>query len=92
VTRNQSNMAASATGMAVCAAVFVASLLYQFGLLEGVACLATFIQLFILSATVVDSMEDKQASSGIGSLAAVLTAVLMVVWFGATYWRHSGAS
>ena len=78
--------------LAVCAAVFVAYLLYQFGLLEGVACLATFVQLFILSATVVDSMEDKQASSGIRSLAAVLTAVLVVVWFGATYWRHSGAS
>ena len=43
MTRNQSNMAASAT---------------------------------ILSATVVDSRDDKQASSGIRSL----TAVLMVVW------------
>lgn len=52
-------MAASATGLAVCAAVFVASLLYRFGLLEGVACLAPFVQLFILSATMVDSMEDK---------------------------------
>ncbi len=89
---NQSNMAASATGMAVCAAVFVASLLYQFGLLEGVACVATFIQLFILSATVVDAMEDRQASSGVRSRAAVLTAILVVVWFGATYWTHSGPS
>jgi len=87
MTRNQSSMAASSTGMAVCAAVFVASLLYQFGLLEGVACLAAFVQLFILAATVVDAMEDKQASSGMRSLAAVLTAVLVVVWFGATYWR-----
>ena len=91
MTRNQGNMAASATGMAVCAAAFVASLLYQFGLLEGVACLAT-IQLSILSATVVDAMEDKQPSSGTHSLAAVLTAALMVIWFGATYWRHLGVS
>ncbi|MGD0509351.1 MAG: hypothetical protein ABSA27_16235 [Terriglobales bacterium] len=85
-------MAASATGMAVCAAVFVASLLYQFGLLEGVACVATFVQLSLLSATVVDAMEDKQASSGMRSLAAILTAILVVVWFGVTYWKHSGAS
>jgi uncharacterized membrane protein (UPF0136 family) len=92
MTRNQNNMAASVIGMAVCATVFVASLLYQFGLLEGVSCLATFVQLFLLSATVVDSMEDKQAPSGIRSLAAVLTASLMVLWFGAAFWSHTGPS
>jgi bacteriorhodopsin len=92
MTRDQSNMAASATGTVVCAAVFVASLLYQFGLLEGVACLATSIQLFIRSATVADALEDKQASSRIRNLAAVLTAVLMMIWFGPTCWTHGWAS
>ena len=92
MTRNQSNMAATASGMAVCAAVFIASLLYQFGWLEGVAAFATFVQLSLLSATVVDSMEDTQATSRIRGLAAVLTAVLLVLWFGATYWRHTGIS
>ena len=77
--------------MAVCVAVFVASLLHQFGLLEGVSCLATFVELFILSATVVDAMEDEEATSGIRSLVAVLAAVLMVVWFGVIYLRHSGS-
>ena len=90
MTRNQNNLVASAAGMAVCGAVFVASLLHQFGLLEGVSCLATFVELFILSATVVDAMEDEEATSGI-RLVAVLAAVLMVVWFGVIYLRHSGS-
>jgi hypothetical protein len=81
-------MAASATGMAACAAVFVASPLYQFGPLEGADCLARFVQLFMLSATMVDTMEDKQASSGIRSL----TAVLWRFGLGRPNRRRSGAS
>ena len=92
MTRNQGDVAATAGGMAVCVAVFIASLLYQFGWIEGVAALATFAQLSLLSATVVDALEDKQAPSGIRALAAVVTAVLLVIWFGATYWRHGGIS
>jgi hypothetical protein len=78
--------------MAVCAAVFITALLYQFGWLEGVACLATFVQLSLLSATVVDSLEDKQVASGMRSVAAVATAILMVVWLGVTLWAHRGSS
>ncbi len=85
-------MVATASGMVVCAVVFVAALLFQFGLLEGVSALATFAQVSLLSATVVDAMEDKQASSGLRGLAAVLAAVLLVIWFGAAYWRHGAAS
>ncbi|MGA7293003.1 MAG: hypothetical protein WBW53_02465 [Terriglobales bacterium] len=92
MTRNQSNIVAGATGMVVCASVFIASVLYQFGLLEGVASLATFVQVFLLSATVVDAMEDRQASSRIRALASVLMAILIVGWFGATYWTHGGDS
>lgn len=76
MTRNQSSIAASAIGMAVCAAVFITALLHQFGWLEGAACLATFVQLSLLSATVVDALEDQQVASGRRSVAAVATAIL----------------
>ena len=92
MTQNQSTIAASAAGMAVCTAVFITALLHQFGWLEGVACLATFVQLSLLSATVVDAMEDKQVASSLRRVAAVATAILMVVWLCVTLWAQRGSS
>ncbi len=83
LTPNQRNIVATATGAAVCAAVFIAALLYQFGLLEGVSCVAAWGQLFLLFATGVDALEDRQTTLRHGVLISVVTTLVVVGWFGA---------
>jgi hypothetical protein len=82
LTPNQRNIVATAAGAAICAAVFIASLLYQFGLLEGVSCIAAWVQLFLLFATGVEALEDRQTTSRHGVLISLVTTVLVVGWFG----------
>jgi hypothetical protein len=92
LTRNQKNITASVIGTVVCAAVFVVSLLYQFGWLEGVSCVATWVQLFMLAGTVVDALEEKQASSGKSVLASVVAVFLLLGWLAVDLVRHAGTS
>ena len=83
LTPNQRNIVATAAGVAICAAVFIASLLYQFGLLEGVSCIAAWGQLFLLFTTGVEALEDRQTTSRHGVLISLVITLVVVGWFGA---------
>ena len=88
MTRNQRNIVAAAVGTAICAGVFVASLLYQFGLLEGVSCVAAWVQLYLLCETAVDALEDRQGTSGNSLVASVMAALVVAAWLGADLLRR----
>jgi hypothetical protein len=87
LTLNQRNIVATTAGAAICATVFIAALLYQFGLLEGVSCIAAWAQLFLLFATGVDALEDRQTTLRHGVLMSLVTTLVVVGWFGADLLR-----
>lgn len=82
MTRNKAGIGAGAVGFAVCLAIFLVSLSNQQGLIAALACLAAWLELFIVISTVGDAISDRQARWSHAVVATVL-AVLMVVAYAA---------
>ncbi len=81
MTRNQTTIAVGAIGFIVCVGVFLVALTQQFGLVAALACLAAWIQLAIVIATVGDALSNRQVASYLRSAFAVLLILVIAAFY-----------
>ncbi len=76
MTRNQISIGAGAVGFIICLGMFIVALSQQMGAIAALACLAAWLQLFIVIATAGDAMSNRQSGSWRGAMAGALVLVI----------------
>jgi len=77
-------IAMSLGAVAICGAVFIASLFHQFALVEVAASLLTGLQVFFLSATIGDLLDRKKGPSRARNSGVVLFTLFLVAFYSFT--------
>jgi hypothetical protein len=78
----------SAAASVVSGAVFIVALIHQFALVEVAASLLTWLQIFFLTSTIGDALEDNEKRNQPRDVAVVALTMALVAFFAIRDLRH----
>jgi hypothetical protein len=88
MSRNVLTVLMSFAAAVASGAVFVVALFHQFALVEVAASMLTGLQVFFLSASIGDLLDEKKEPNRARNSAVVLTTVLLVLFYSVTLCFH----